>query len=186
MLSGSVPSLKDKNALFSFILFLCSLQKSQSHAGSLVQRQSRPASLLWNGVMNSTAVFFCPLLPPQSLILSSLHLRLCVRSDVADCPLFSSPPCLVYCSLTLSLPLMLALIPPALLPPPSLPLSLSLSLQRQSFMHLLECACMHKQPSTSLSNAHNYDGGRERESMDGEKKRMRSMKSALNAPPIVT
>lgn len=92
------------------------------------------------------------------------------------------------CSLSLSLSLMLALIPPALLPPPSLPLSLSPC----SVSHLCIYESVHACTSSRapLTLMHIIMMGAERErvraSMNGGKKRMRCMKSALNAPPMVT
>ncbi len=152
---------RQKHALL-FYPFLLFSSKSQSHAGSLVQRQSRPASLLWNGVMNGTVDFFCPLLPPVSHPLLSPPPSVCEER----CSRLSSILLSSLSGLSCSLSLTDASADSPCTPAPSFPsspLSLSLSLQRQSFMHLGECACMHKQPSTSHANAHNYDGGWERE-----------------------
>ncbi len=143
LLSGSVPSLKDKNMLFSFILFFFSLQKHKvtpapSFSVSLVQPHFFGTAQRYSFVLSF----------PHSLSSSPLSTSVCVWGAMQPTVLYSL--LLLVWSIMLSLSLMLALIPPAL---PSFPYSLapSLSLLATSVIYAFMRVCMHAQAAERLS-----------------------------------
>ncbi len=147
LLSGSVPSLKDKNMLFSFILFFFSLQNHKvtpapSFSVSLVQPHFF-GTVWWTAQRYSFVLSF-----PHSLSSSPLSTSVCVWGAMQPTVLYSL--LLPVWSIMLSISPMLALIPPAF---PSFPYSLapSLSLLATSVIYAFMRVCMHAQAAERLS-----------------------------------
>lgn len=145
LLSGSVPSLKDKNTLFSFFLFKITKSRRLPRLASVLssltsseRRDERHSGIL---LSSPSPTVSHPLLSPPPSVCED-------RCSQLSSILFSSPSGLSS-SLSLSLSLMLALIAPALLPPPSL--TPSLSLLAASVIYAFMRVCMHAQAAERLS-----------------------------------